>query len=202
MATGDERIGEPGPGARPVARGTEACALRAHVAFSIAELVVVTLILGAALIPIYSTFVGSSRSVVSSKLGYIAVHVARETVEELRQVPFNRLEEVAAAPLPALGGAPLFASVVRTPAAPPLGPTGPVAPGPAAARLTYPEGYNRIKRVLKVEPVDGSRRRLKKVTLDVTWEETGGRDEKQRTGLMRSVTFIANHSVDPEVPEP
>jgi hypothetical protein len=175
--------------------------------FTVVELVIAALILGLAIVPLYSAFISSSRSVFSSKLAYMAMHVARETMEELRQIPFEHLKEIST--LGPLGGSPLFGLSVRMRAAKGAGDD---PNGVNAAAPKYPDEYNRIKTKIEFQAVTGSLPKdkldgpdkldgvsLVKVILEVTWEEQGGRDEKQRPGLIRYVTFIGNHSVDPEV---
>lgn len=175
---------------------------------SLAELVVATLVLGAALIPIYSIFTNSSKTAGASKYAYLAAQVARETIEELRQVPFDKLEELKTTAPTTITG-PLFATTSRMRAV--GGATDPNGVATASSP-SYPEDYKRIKRTINVEPVDGTglpqaitgvapKPRLKKITLDVFWEEQGGVAEKTRPGLQHYVTFIGYHGVDPEVPE-
>lgn len=176
-------------------------------AFSTAEMVIGVLILGAALIPIYQIFTNSAKTAASSKYAYLAAHVARETIEELRQVPYEKLATLNTSAPQAVTGA-LFGTTARVRAV-----TGDDPNGAANATAPqYPADYARIKRMITITDVDGSaiprditrtdlRPRLKKVVVDVTWEESGGRDEKSRPGLMRYVTFIGYHGVDPEVPE-
>ena len=183
---------------------------RAKHGFSIPEIVIAMLILGAALVPIYSIFVNSSKAAASSKYAYMAAQVARETMEELRQIPFDKLEEQAS-PTPKAVDGPIYAttSKART-----VGGGTDANSIATASSPSYPEDYKRIKRTIKIEKVDGTtlpasltgpgttaRSRLYKVSLDVFWEETGGAAEKSRPGLQHYVTFIGQHSVDPEVPE-
>lgn len=178
-------------------------------AFSIAEMVIGVLILGAALIPIYQIFTSSAKTAASSKYAYMAAHVARETVDELRQVPYDKLASLnTAAPQPVTGA--LFATTARVRATTGDDPNG-AANTSKPEVPQYPADYARIKRSIKITDVDNSaiprdltktdmRPRLKKVVVEVTWDESGGRDEKDRRGLMKYVTFIGYHGVDPEVP--
>lgn len=62
---------------------------RAH---SAVEFVIATVILGLALIPMFGIFSSSRETAFKSKISYMALHVARERLEELRQVPFALLE--------------------------------------------------------------------------------------------------------------
>ena len=178
-------------------------------AFSIAEMVIATLILGAALVPIYSAFISSSRSVSSSRLAYMAMQVARETMEELRQIPVDKLKEIctpgSTVTLPAMGDQSLFGLTAKLRTAK-GSKEDPNEVGKSSPK--YPLEYNRIKVAIQIAPADSTvaanqmeTTALIKVTLDVTWEEQGGKNEKQRPGLMRYVTYLGNHSIDPEVRE-
>lgn len=175
--------------------------MRNRAAFSMAEVAIAVLVLGAAITPIYSIFINSSKTAVSSKLAYMAAQVARETMDELRTIPFDRLDEVKIDQPTSVEGS-LWAMTAKIRGDLPGTPPPP----------TYPEEYKRIKRTIKFADVDAStlpaaligqklRPRLKKVILDVFWEEQGGRDEKSRPGLQHYVTFLGSHSVDPEVQE-
>ncbi len=59
------------------------------------EFMVATVILGLALIPMFGIFSRSREATFKSKISYMALHVARERLEELRQVPFFQLENLA-----------------------------------------------------------------------------------------------------------
>jgi hypothetical protein len=177
-------------------------------AFSTAEMVIGVLILGAALIPIYQIFTNSAKTAGSSKYAYIAAHVARETIEELRQVPYDKLSTLNTSTPQALTGG-VFATTARVRAVSGEDPNG-AAVGQDAPQ--YPAEYGRIKRMITITDVDNSaiprditrvdmRPRLKKAVIEVTWEESGGKEEKSRPGLARYVTFIGYHGVDPEMPE-
>lgn len=60
-----------------------------------AEFMMATVILGLAIVPIFGIFGTSKTNVFKSKISYMAVHVARERLEELRQVPFMVLENLS-----------------------------------------------------------------------------------------------------------
>lgn len=171
---------------------------------TVAELVIATLILGAALVPIYSIFTNSSKAAGNSKYAYMTAQLAREMMEELRTIPFDKLEDANTSTPKAIEGG-LFANTAKLRAA---SGTGTDVSGTA----TYPEEYKRFKYTLKIEAVDGTglpqaitgqavKPRLKKATLDIVWEESGGVNEKSRPALQHYVSFLGNHSVDPEVPE-
>lgn len=166
---------------------------------SFSELVIGAVILGAALIPIYSTFVSSSRTVSSSRLAYMAMQVARETMEELRQIPFSKLEELNTNGFVAVGETPVFriTAKMRSVQSGNEDPTGVAKDGPK-----YPAEYGRIKYRLKIEDAGDKDKRLKKASLDVQWEEQGGVREKDRSGMLHFVSMIGYYAVDPEVPEP
>ena len=59
------------------------------------EFAVAIVILGLALVPIFGLFSRSREAAFKSKISYLALHVARERLEELRQLPFDSLEEIA-----------------------------------------------------------------------------------------------------------
>ncbi len=59
------------------------------------EFAVAIVILGLAIVPIFGLFSRSREAAFKSKISYLALHVARERLEELRQLPFDRLEEIA-----------------------------------------------------------------------------------------------------------
>jgi len=58
------------------------------------EFMMATVILGLALMPIFGIFGSSRTNVFKSRVSYMAIHVARERLEELKQVPFRNLEEL------------------------------------------------------------------------------------------------------------
>lgn len=179
-------------------------------AASAVEIVIATLVLGAALIPIYTIFTSGSKTAGNSKYAYIAAQVARETLEELRQLPFEELER-ANLPNPTPVTGPLFGMTGKLR----IVPGGPEDPNGVANAQSpqYPPEYARIRRTIVITPVDGTSipkeltgqqkliPRLKKAVVDVSWQEQGGREEKSRPGLTRYVSFIGYHAVDPEVPE-
>ena len=163
--------------------------------FSAAEVIICVLILGVALIPIYSTFISSSHAVSSSRFGYMAMQVARETIEEMRATPFDRMEEYKPQNL---GGAPLFKYTAKFRS---VDKNNEDPTSVNAYSLTYPDDYGRIGVDIKVEAVEGNKR-LKKVSMQISWQETGGKQEKPRSEMLHFVTYIGYHSVDPEVQEP
>lgn len=167
--------------------------------FTMAELVIGVLILGVAIVPIYWAFISSSKTVTSSRLAYMAMQVARETMEELRQVPVDRLEEIKPDWTP-VGPRPMFSFTAKMRSAN----RSDEDPNKVnAGSPSYPEEYRRIKTSIKLEKLvtSGKPPRLWKATVDVAWDEHGGSGEKHRPGLMRYVSLVGAHSVDPEVPE-
>ena len=167
--------------------------------FSITEMIIGVLILGAALVPIYSIFISSSKAVSSSKLAYMAMQLARETMEELRQVPWAKIDEMKTSGFVPVGDTPLFKLTAKARSAKPGDddPNGVTRDGPK-----YTGDYVRIKYQLKIEDVGEPEKRLKKASLDVQWDEQGGRQEKDRSGMLHFVTILGYHGIDPEVPEP
>jgi hypothetical protein len=59
------------------------------------EFMMASVILGLALMPIFGIFGSSRKATFKSRVSYMAIHVARERLEELRQLPFMMLEELS-----------------------------------------------------------------------------------------------------------
>jgi len=168
--------------------------------FSLAEIAIAVIILGAALIPIYSIFISGSKAATSSRLAYIAQHIARETMEEARQIPPEKLSE--------------FAEKVNGGGSGPAAVTGPLyefsdrlrhrSGGRTAVSQAdspqYPEEYQRFLRKMEVTDVDG-KPMLKKVVLEVHWQEKGGSNEKPIRAMTKFITMIGQHAIDPPVRE-
>ncbi|MBI4867752.1 MAG: hypothetical protein HY816_12445 [Candidatus Wallbacteria bacterium] len=167
---------------------------RRHGAFSLVEVVITTLILAGALVPMYFLFTGSSKSIFRSRISYMALHAAREELEALRQLPPSKLIQMRH-DWEAVTG-----SVLRRVTAP----GDPEAKGPT---LNYPEEYARIETKLSVSSaadVDPdvaapANPRLYAVLLQVRWQEMGKSEEEggagHRTALSRFHTLIGDHRV-------
>lgn len=170
------------------------------------ELVLGIVLLSIVILPLYQTFITSQKSMTSSRLAYMSMQVARELLDEIRATPIDRLQELDSSnptPIPLVaGGRPLFATLALMRSATRAGSGFQPDPGGVGNTPKYPDEYNRIKARIKVENRPGPVGvRLKKVTLDVEWQESGGVSEKNRPGLLRFITLVGNHSVDPEVPQ-
>lgn len=158
------------------------------------ELLVGILILSAALIPVYHVFVTSRRNVFSSKISYMAVHAAREELEEIRQLPFRALVDgTVEHEFRPVEGHVLHVTFEQLDIADP-------PEGLEADMFTYPEEYQRIETkvsVLDTEPPDP---RLKRVVLLVRWQEKGTSPEEGEAGfrkaLSRYETIVANHRIE------
>ena len=200
----------PEPGPRPPLRG----------GFFLVELLVGVLILSLALIPMYQMFVTSSRTMFYSKLSYMAMHAAREELEELRQLPFPRVltgelshdwTPVAGRMLvrtlkyrpgdgSALSSAVTSATSASAPASIPA--SGPTSASPFDAdEYDYPKEYQRIETKLELSEVDPPNPKMRKAVLMVRWQETGESPQKvgdvgQRVALSRFETILVSHDAD------
>jgi len=149
------------------------------------EFAFAVLILALALMPMYDVFTRSYRSVLESKFSYMAQHVARETMEELRHVPYHDLEKYAHDWRPVAGH--VFAmSRLRS-------------PGDASdSTLTYPEPYRRIETRIAVAPCREFRTgridpRLRRIVVEVRWQERGPQNHHKQKVLERFETIIGYH---------
>lgn len=158
---------------------------RSRAAVSAAELAIAVLILGAGLVPMYSTFVKSSRSTSQSRLAFLGMHIARETLEEVRQIPFERL---ATKDWRSVSG-PIFAATVVARAASPAN-----HPLVGAGAPTYPAEYKRLQVRTTVADAEPPDERLRRVIVEVRWQETGAGSEKQPEALARYETLVGRLS--------
>ena len=121
--------------------------------------------------PLADIFTGSYRSVLQSKVSYMAQHVAREMQEELRSVPFSTVEG-RSHDWRAVSGHVLRGSDCRS------------AVDRADGSLLYPPSYGRIETRLAIAPLyDRSGRKeafLKKAIIEVRWQEKGSAGLRQR----------------------
>lgn len=76
-------------------KGRLAGSLMRRSGHSAIEFAIAIIILGLAIVPIFGIFSRSREAAFKSKLSFLALHVARERMEELRQLPFDSLEEIA-----------------------------------------------------------------------------------------------------------
>lgn len=153
-------------------------------AFSSVEMIVAALILGAALVPMYQMFVKGTTTATQSRLAYIAMQVAREELEEIRQIPFDKLQ-----------GHPfqhVNQQLFRWSKGSRCAPGNPVLDDP---KLVYPKEYERISTALKIDP-DPADTRLRKATLDVKWEETGTGSERGHEAISHYETLLGAQQVE------
>lgn len=151
------------------------------------EFMMAAVILGAALVPMYSMFVRSSTTITKSRLAYTALQVAREEIEELRQLPFAAV--VSHDWQPVTGH--LFRRTLphRGGAASPIN----------ALPLRYPDEYKRIETKVTVSPLadtPGIQPRFKEVVVEVRYQETGQGTEKQPPAISRFETLVGALNVE------
>lgn len=164
-------------------------------AFFMVEMLVGILILSLAVIPLYQMFVTSSRTMFYSKLSYMAMHVAREELEELRQLPWQAITKGDPAhEWERVGGRLLKRTLKHR-----------VKPDATSKfdkpEFDYPAEYNRIETKLELSEVEPADPRLRKAVLQVRWQETGETpkevgDVGQRASLSRFETILGSHNVD------
>jgi hypothetical protein len=161
-----------------------------------AEVVMAALILAAGLVPMYSIFVKSSTTVTQSRFSYMALHAAREELEELRQIPFDQLPQAAH------GFQPVTGHVFRRSLASRRGggPSNSVRTHPDLQ--SYPADYGRILTKVDVTDLDppgpdlDPQKHMKRVVLDVKWEETGSGSDRKKEAVSHFETIIAAHNVE------
>lgn len=172
--------------------------------FSLVEILIASLVLVGALVPMYILFTGSSVSVFRSRVSYMALHAAREELEALRQVNPAKLPKMRHDWEPVTG------SILRK-TVPTVDDSGAVtAPTTGAgSAISYPEEYARIETKVGVSSMDDqdpdpevgvpAHPRLFRVMLQVRWQEMGESAEEggagHRTALSRFRTVIGNHRV-------
>lgn len=153
---------------------------------SAAEMIIAALILGAALVPMYQMFVKGTTNATQSRLAYMALHAAREELEEIRQIPLGQLRPHDWRKVKDH----LFQLSFETRA-----PDG-ANPVRADATLTYPKEYERVWTRLGVVPTDPPDPRFMRAVLDVKWEETGAGSERSREAISHFETLVAAHNVE------
>jgi hypothetical protein len=173
------------------------------------EVLIGILILSFGLIPIYTIFTSSKTVAFKSEVSYLALHAARDRLDELQLLPVSALLKLASSPesdwTPVEGNA--FAVLINLT-------EGQVDPAPMANggvqnRVTalgteaynYPKAYARIMLKTKVEvlpvfPADGGNEAslkgppwLFKVDVKVRWQEKGedlNEQESEGTKLFKS----------------
>lgn len=194
---------------RAAMRGSrrEGAALRG---ISAAEVVVATLVLALALIPMLGVFFQSREVTYKSKLAYLALHVARERMEELRQIPFNALDACDTGDTWVSTAGSAFAHTKQHRNDPIDSSYG----GLSKADFAYPAEYGRIHTRVRVAPL--ARRnygvdahaddttslqaqvkpvRMKAVTIEYYWQEKGeSPDEARRKNFATLSTIVGSHN--------
>lgn len=150
-------------------------------AFSAVELVVATVILAAAAVPLFSAFSHGRGVATQSRLAYLAIQVAREELEELRQLPLTDALKH--------GWEPVKGNLFRWS-------VGRGGSAVTAASLSYPPEYRRLRTRLTLAPTDPPDPRYRKAVLEVRWEESGAGTDHARDGIGRFETLLANHHVE------
>ncbi|MBI4870825.1 MAG: hypothetical protein HY814_04580 [Candidatus Riflebacteria bacterium] len=163
--------------------------------FFLVELLVGILILTLAVIPLYQMFVTSSRTMFYSKLSYMAMHTAREELEELRQIPFPKIRdaEVAHDWTPVSGR--LLARTLKYRQKD--GQTSKFDQD----EYDYPKEYQRIETKLEIQECEPPSPRMKRAIVMVRWQEMGESPKElgdlgERVALSRFETILASQDVD------
>jgi hypothetical protein len=163
-------------------------------AFSILEILGAILVLSLALLTLYGVFVNSSKTVSSSRYQYMALLIARELFDELRQTPLSDWTSFPSGEFRTLAGKGVFEGIMAV-----RGTTGGTPSDIIQKPPKYPGEYSRFKYRIDVAAGTAPDDPLRKVTVTVKWQEYGGgRGEKDRPGLATYVTLLGNHSTDPE----
>jgi len=189
---------------------------RSTAAHSAVEFVIATVILGLALIPMFGIFSHSREATFKSKISYMAIHVARERLEELRQIPIEQLPEIATGEWTKCQGYAFRHTmdtrnkVFGTDHGHPYGALEDDA-------YKYPDEYSRIWTKVELEPIerlsfhgaapdvdpgnvqahpDVLPSRLFRVTLSYYWQETGEDVEAARLRHFNEIsTIIGSHNI-------
>ena len=160
-------------------------------AIAMVEVLIGVLILSFGLIPIYSIFTSSRKTVFKSEVSYLALHAARERLDEIQLLPLSVLLQLSAegeSPWTPVAGSAFTVLVNATSSLPDPAPMKDNPELPPSTLLdpkyTYPENYERIKlkthiELLPVVPIaSGSDAPagppwLFKVSVKVRWQEKG-----------------------------
>ena len=166
--------------------------------YTLTEVLIGVVIMSLAIIPMYHIFTASSKSVFRSRMSYMALQIARETLEELRQIPFDKLEDCAHASWARVEGNSFARTLEYRNTDKDTSKLAEEVDG--TCPFTYPDEYKRIKTMLLISPVGATtmaEASLAKVELHVMWEETGedaARDEREtRVARTRFVTVLGRY---------
>lgn len=165
------------------------------------EVLIASLILGAALIPMYMMFQQGSKTAVSSRLAYQTSQIARELMEEAQQVPQAKLADWVAKINSGSDFKSVQGEIFRATAEVRDEPSGgDPADKALEGGLRYPDEYKRFFVKLTLSDVGtGTPPKLKKLVMEIKWQETGGTKEKDRSALQKFETILGFNSVDPAV---
>jgi hypothetical protein len=152
---------------------------------SAAEMIIAALILGAALVPMYQMFVKGTTTATQSRLAYMALQVAREELEEIRQIPLHQLQGHTWKKVE--GKLFRYSENIRGNA------SNPVLADP---KLVYPREYARIWTKLEIRDTNPPDPRMRLAVLDVKWEESGTGSERSREAISHFETIVAAHNVE------
>jgi hypothetical protein len=153
-------------------------------AFSAVEVAIVTLILAAAIFPMYMLFRKTGETSFRSSIAYKAIHVAREELEEIRSMPIFPQPGVAEQDLykghdwEPVKGKNLFLRSLSGEAP---------AEGLEAEDFVYPESYRGIETFVRViapaiDPDSADRENTRIVRLEVRWKMRGKASNKGARG--------------------
>jgi hypothetical protein len=176
------------------------------------EVVIVMGILASAVLPIYRLIVGTQLTTTKARFSYIALHLAREKVEEMISLPFDNIKSEAWTKIegPVVSEELMKASgssIARARTAVATSFAGGFTGGARVGSLggaglsvidanaevgegDYPLEYQRFQRNVKVTKKG---KRLKLVTVEVKWFEAGERDERRNNYLYALSTLVGDH---------
>lgn len=160
--------------------------------YTLTEVLIGIVIMSLAIIPMYHIFTASSKSVFRSRMSYMALQVARESLEELRQIPFDKLEDAAHANWTRVEGNCFARTLTMRNTDGDESTLKKEADG--LCPFDYPEEYKRIKTRLIISPMGAAsmgEAEMAKVELHVMWEETGEDAERDdRESRMARTHFV------------
>ncbi len=157
-------------------------------ALGLLELMVAVTVLSLALIPLYQVFVRGERVTFRSRVSYMAMHCAREALEEMQALPPSALNELAArgelATIPW--------ERVEGPVNERLFEAWGEDEEPDADEPSYPGEYSRILLKRYVKPLSQRPPLLYRLIVLVKWEEHGEGEAsyKRGTGRFETVVFF------------
>ncbi len=179
--------------------------------FTLIEIVIVMGILALSMLPLYNVIIGERIKVTKAKFAYVAVQLARETIEETMSIPYDLLESkewdkiqgpVVSEELLKIvprGGKGKNSSSL----------SGTLSGGAQAGTRVgtnigksvidsslqvgegeYPAQYSRFERKITITKKG---KRLKKIEVEIRWYEKGEQDRKENRYLYSLSTLVGNH---------